>query len=170
MPCPVLPLSEKRRFLISGLPERPRSGTVAPLHLGGHSWVGDQSPPGPPESTPRSGWGVMLDFSGSGRPSVLLPEVERAGVVLGLVIGLVIGLVLRLVVGLVVVLGHFRLDVADERGAHDGPHGFAPHHHGRASGHGGSSSGTRIGHRAMPRIRPGPVPQGWDPSRQCRDG
>src|SRR5262245_52070733 len=97
-------------------------------------------------SSGRAWWWTSAE---SGHPSVLVPEVQRAGLVPGLVIGLVLRLVVGLVVvlarGLVVWLGHFRQDIAAKRGAHDdGPLGFASHHHGRASGQVGSSSGIRI--------------------------
>src|SRR5262245_34360348 len=162
MPSTTL-LAEERGFDLG--PPRETHGrhpsTAAPGGgtLGAANLVTEQStPPGlrcPLRRVAGAGWWTS---EGSTRPSVLLPEVERAGLVLGLVTGLatglvfgvVLGLVLRLVVGLVVVLGHFRQGVAAERGAHDGPHGFASHHHRRAGGHRGSPSGVRIAPRAMP--------------------
>jgi hypothetical protein len=58
------------------------------------------------------------------RPSVVLPELQRAV------------LVVRLVLGLGIVEQH-RLGVAGELGAHDGPHVLGQQHHGREGGHGG---------------------------------
>src|SRR5262245_35298161 len=104
MPSTTL-LLEERGFdpwTLRATHRRHRS-TAAP---GGHSWASNL---GAEQSTPP-GLGCLLrrvaaacwgTSAGSSRPSVPLPEVQRAGLlglVLGLVIGLVIGLVLRLVV------------------------------------------------------------------------